>query len=68
MSQDGVLTDRERDVLGLLSYGLQNKQAAVLLGVEELTVRKHAQNLRRKLGARNTAHAVSIAFERGILR
>lgn len=62
------LTDRQLDVLGLIARGLTDKQAAALLGLQEQTVRTHRKDLRARLGARNTAHAVRIAFDHGILR
>ena len=62
------LTPRERDVLGLLSRGVTYPRTAQLLGISIHTTKAHAHSIRLSLGARNTAHAVRIAFDHGILR
>lgn len=61
------LTDRQKDVLGLLSRGKTQREAAQLLNIGYHTVKRHTLELRYRLGARNTAHAVDIAFRQGIL-
>lgn len=60
------LTAREREVLQGLRDGLTNRQIAARLGVAEKTVEAHKARLYAKLGARNQAHAVRIASERGV--
>jgi DNA-binding CsgD family transcriptional regulator len=59
-----LLTVREREVLALLADGLGAEEIALRLTLSPLTVRTHIRNLRDKLGARNTAHAVAIALRR----
>lgn len=54
------LTERQGDILFLLSGGLTSKEAAVRLGISPRTVDHLAEAARRKLGARNTSHAVAI--------
>ncbi|MFJ9775520.1 response regulator transcription factor [Kitasatospora sp. NPDC101157] len=44
-----VLTDREREVLGLLSSGETNRRLARRLGIAERTVRAHTASIVRKL-------------------
>lgn len=61
----GELTGREGEVLGKMSQGLSNKGIARELGVEEVTVKLHLRNIYKKLGAKNRAHAVQIAHQRG---
>lgn len=61
----GELTGREGEVLAKLSQGLSNKGIARELGVEEVTVKLHLRNVYKKMGAKNRAHAVQIAHERG---
>jgi DNA-binding CsgD family transcriptional regulator len=57
-----LLTRREREVLSLLAEGMSTKQVAAHLVLSPFTVRTHVQNLRAKLGARSTGHAIVIAF------
>nr|WP_246849425.1 LuxR C-terminal-related transcriptional regulator [Rubellimicrobium arenae] len=54
--QDGPaanLTDRELQVLELVSRGKQNKSVAAELGLSEHTVKLHMHHIISKLGARN---------------
>ncbi len=61
-----TLTRRERDVLELLVAGHGNKTIAAALDRQEATVKAHLNRLYRKIGARNRAHAVSIALNMGV--
>ena len=61
------LTDRELQVLQLIRDGHRNKQIADRLSISETTVNFHIKNLVGKLGANDRAHAVTIAFRRGLL-
>ncbi len=54
----GPLTDRESEVLGLLSKGLANKQIAVALGISEHTVKFHVSSIYAKLNVTNRTEAV----------
>ena len=63
----GRLTPREREVLAGLDEGLRMQQLASQLGVSEATVKTHAQNLFRKLGATSRAEVVREARRQGIL-
>ncbi len=62
-----TLTEREREVLGLLSEGLTNAAIADRLVVSVHTVRNHVANLSAKLGARSKLEALSIAVREGLL-
>ena len=62
-----TLTEREREVLGLLSEGLTNAAIADRLFVSVNTVRNHVANLSSKLGARSKLEALSIAVREGLL-
>jgi DNA-binding NarL/FixJ family response regulator len=62
------LTARELDVLRLIRDGNRNKQIAGRLAIAETTVNFHIKNLVGKLRANDRAHAVAIAFRRGLLR
>jgi len=55
-----TLTERETEVLQLLSQGLANKQIASALGISEHTVKFHVSAIYTKLGATNRAEAVQL--------
>jgi DNA-binding NarL/FixJ family response regulator len=56
------LSRREREVLGELLAGLDNKRIAGRLHISEDTVKSHVKAIFRKLGARDRAHAVALAL------
>lgn len=58
---------REIDVLRCLSYGMTEEMAADALGITYATVHEHMERVRRKLAAKNAAHAVAKAFRNGWL-
>jgi DNA-binding NarL/FixJ family response regulator len=62
------LTEREFEVLRLVADGLSNKEIAGRLTVAMETVKSYVRRLTLKLDARSRAHAVAIAFRRGLLR
>jgi DNA-binding NarL/FixJ family response regulator len=57
-----MLTNREREILELLSTGMTGEQAAEALFLSPETVRTHVRNAMRKLGANTRVHAVAIAL------
>ena len=59
------LSTREAEVLQLVSGGKLNTEIAVILGIQEDTVKKHLVSAREKLGAVNRTHAVSKAIASG---
>lgn len=59
------LTDRETEVLNLLSKGLANKQIAVSLGISEHTVKFHVSSIYTKLNVTNRTEAVHAGLRRG---
>jgi DNA-binding NarL/FixJ family response regulator len=61
------LTEREREVLGLVAEGLSNAAIAERLVVSVHTVRNHIASLSSKLGAHSKLEALSIAVRRGLL-
>jgi DNA-binding NarL/FixJ family response regulator len=61
------LTEREREVLGLVAEGLSNAAIAERLVVSVHTVRNHIASLSAKLGAHSKLEALSIALRRGLL-
>jgi DNA-binding CsgD family transcriptional regulator len=50
-----VCTDRELQIIRLLTQGMTNKQIANKLGIAEDTVKKHLQHVYKKLGVRRRA-------------
>ena len=65
---DDPLSEREREVLGLLASGKTNSEVAGDLFVSVGTVKSHTGNIYRKLGARNRAEAITRARELGLIR
>lgn len=62
-----VLTDREREVLALVASGLNNDEIAKELYVSPLTAKTHVSRILTKLGARDRAQLVVIAYETGLV-
>jgi DNA-binding NarL/FixJ family response regulator len=63
-----VVTEREVEVLELLSRGLGNREMARELLVSEATVKSHLSHIYSKLGVDTRAGAVAAAIERRIIR
>ncbi|MEM1256221.1 MAG: response regulator transcription factor [Cyanobacteria bacterium P01_H01_bin.21] len=62
------LSDREREVVELMTQGKSNKAIAKALDVSENTVKYHVTNLMAKLGVRDRTHAVVVALKQGIVK
>jgi DNA-binding NarL/FixJ family response regulator len=66
-SPEGLITDREREVLRRVALGQSNKHAARDLGLSVKTVEKHRSNLMRKLKLHNTAALTMFAIRHGVV-
>jgi len=55
------LTAREKEVIGLISAGLSNKQIAADMGISDATVKVHRANIMRKMQARSLVDLVRMA-------
>ena len=62
------LTDREREVLTLIGEGLNNEEIGRRLFVSPATARTHVSRAMVKLGARDRAQLVVIAYQAGLVR
>ncbi len=62
------LTDREREVMGLVAAGLSNDEIAEQLVLSPATAKTHVSRVMGKLDARDRAQVVVLAYESGLVR
>ena len=61
------LTEREREVLGMLAGGLSNRRIADRLSISENTVKAHVAAILAKLGATTRTEAVTVGLRLGLV-
>ena len=61
------LTEREREILGLVAEGLSNDEIAARLYLSPLTTKTHVSRILAKLEARDRTQLVVIAYESGLV-
>lgn len=61
------LSERERQVLTLVARGFNNTEVAEALGLSPLTAKTHVSRIMGKLGARDRAQLVIVAYESGLV-
>jgi len=64
---DDALSEREIEVLSLISAGNSNKLIADKLSISEDTVKGHVKSILSKLGVNDRTHAVTVGLKRGII-
>ncbi|OZC73985.1 DNA-binding response regulator [Rhodococcus sp. 06-462-5] len=62
-----IFTARQLDVLTLVAVGLTNQEIADELGVQPTTVKTYWQEAMQRLGVRNRAEAIAVAYRQGLL-
>jgi len=62
-----ALTEREREVLGLIARGLSNRAIARALGLTEGTVKIYVSNILNKLNVRSRTQAAIYALRNGMV-
>jgi len=61
------LSDREKEILQLLSHGLEYKEIAAKINISPNTVKKHSINIYQKLHVNSKAQALRIAYTKGLI-
>ncbi len=62
-----TLTEREKEVLGLIAHGRTNKEIAGALSIAENTVKNHLKNILEKLHLENRVQAATYAIREGLV-
>jgi DNA-binding NarL/FixJ family response regulator len=63
-----VLTEREREIVALVAQGMSNDDIGARLFVSPLTAKTHVNRAMSKLGARDRAQLVVLAYQSGLVR
>jgi len=62
------LTERERDIVGLIATGMKNKEIALQLHISDITVRHHLTNIFDKLGISDRQRLLLLAHQHGFAK
>ena len=68
VEQELKLTKREKQILGFIVEGLNNRKIGEKLGISERTVNAHRYNMMKKLKANNTADLVRISLKYDLVK
>jgi RNA polymerase sigma factor (sigma-70 family) len=68
MQSDIALTQRETEILELVTARLSNKEIAERLNISEYTVKNHIKSILRKLHLRSRHEAAAFGLARGLIR
>ncbi len=63
-----ALTPREREVMAMVGQGLSNEQIGAAIFLSPATIRTHVSHAMTKLGARDRAQLVVIAYQTGLIK
>jgi len=62
-----LLSRREKEILFLISHGLNNRKIAKNLKIQDATIKTHLRRIRFKLHTENRAHSVAKALRQGVI-
>jgi DNA-binding NarL/FixJ family response regulator len=62
-----LLTEREREVVALVAHGLSNDEIAERMVLSPMTAKTHVSRAMTKLGARDRAQLVVLAYQSGLV-
>ena len=66
--KNNTITEREKEVVSLMYKGLNYNEIANQLNISPATVRKHIENIYRKLSVHNKVEAIHKCTEKKILK
>jgi DNA-binding NarL/FixJ family response regulator len=61
------LSQREREILGLVSQGLSNQEISTILNISQRTVERHRTNLLEKTGSKNSIRLIIYALKNKLI-